>query len=221
VSVQILAHRGWWLGPDEKNSRGAFERALAAGHGIETDVRDCDGELVISHDMPHRNLRGPLMTLAQFLELYASYPGRPTLALNIKADGLQEPMQAALTPHAITSYFVFDMSVPDTLGWLRRGMTVFTRRSEFETGSSLDARAQGFWLDAFEAPHVRAADIVDTIKAGKRAAVVSPELHGKRHLQAWAEWHDVLALLTAAERSNVMLCTDLPGEASRYFGTLD
>jgi hypothetical protein len=180
-------------------------------------VRDCDGELVISHDMPRRASTEPPMTLAQFLDLYTSYPGRPTLALNIKADGLHEPMQAALAARRITSYFVFDMSVPDTLGWLRRGMPVFTRRSEFETGSSLDAKAQGFWLDAFETPYVRGADIAATIKAGKEAAVVSPELHGKPHLEAWAEWRGVLASLTVGERGSVWLCTDFPGEAEAYF----
>ena len=42
---EVRAHRGWWLTPAEKNSKAAFERALAAGYGIETDVRDCDGEL--------------------------------------------------------------------------------------------------------------------------------------------------------------------------------
>jgi glycerophosphoryl diester phosphodiesterase len=215
--MQILAHRGWWLQPGEKNSRAAFEQALAAGYGIETDVRDCDGELVISHDMPRQASAEPPMTLAQFLDLYASYPSRPMLALNVKADGLHEPMQAALAARAITSYFVFDMSVPDTLGWLRRGMPVFTRHSEFETGSSLDARAQGFWLDAFETPYVRGVDIVAAIKAGKRAAVVSPELHGKPHLEAWAEWRDALVSLTAGERSHVLLCTDFPGEAASYF----
>ena len=219
--MEILAHRGWWLQPGDKNSKAAFERALAAGYGIETDVRDCDGELVISHDMPRRASAEPLMTIAAFLDLYTSYPGRPTLALNVKADGLHEPVQAALTARAITSYFVFDMSVPDTLGWLRRDMPVFTRRSEFETGSSLDGRARGFWLDSFETPYVRAADIAATIKAGKRAAIVSPELHGKPHLEAWAEWGGVLASLTAVERGNVLLCTDFPGEAESYFAGRD
>jgi hypothetical protein len=215
--MEVLAHRGWWLQAGEKNSKAAFERALAAGYGIETDVRDCDGELVISHDMPRRTSAHRPMTLAEFLDMYAGYPGRPTLAINIKADGLQEPVQAALSAHAVSSYFVFDMSVPDTLGWLRRGMPVFTRRSEFEPGSMLDARAQGFWLDAFEAPHVRAGDVVATVKSGRRAAVVSPELHGKPHDKAWAEWREVLGALTAGERGNVLLCTDLPGEAANYF----
>ena len=219
--MQILAHRGWWLQPGEKNSKAAFERALAAGYGIETDVRDCDGELVISHDMPRRAAAQPPQTLPAFLDLYASFPGRPTLALNVKADGLHEPMHAALATRRITSYFVFDMSVPDTLGWLRRGMSVFTRRSEFETGSSLDAQAQGFWLDAFETPYVPSADVAAAVRAGKQAAVVSPELHGKPHLQAWAEWRGVLASLTAGQQGNVLLCTDFPGHAERYFAGLD
>ena len=48
--MQILAHRGRWRSPSEKNSEGAFRAALSAGYGIETDIRDFDGRLVISHD---------------------------------------------------------------------------------------------------------------------------------------------------------------------------
>lgn len=86
--MRMLAHRGWWLSPDEKNAKSAFVRALADGHGIETDVRDIDGELVVSHDMPRRSVAADRqMSLDAFLDLYVSFPGRPMLALNIKATG--------------------------------------------------------------------------------------------------------------------------------------
>jgi glycerophosphoryl diester phosphodiesterase len=51
---RILAHRGYWLEPGEKNSLSAFRRAFEGGFGIETDIRDLDGELVVSHDPPTR-----------------------------------------------------------------------------------------------------------------------------------------------------------------------
>jgi glycerophosphoryl diester phosphodiesterase len=47
-----IAHRGLWSpdGPPE-NSLGAFQAAIAAGYGIELDVRlSADGEAVVFHD---------------------------------------------------------------------------------------------------------------------------------------------------------------------------
>ena len=50
--IAILAHRGFWTEPAEKNSREALERAFREGFGIETDIRDRNGALVVSHDPP-------------------------------------------------------------------------------------------------------------------------------------------------------------------------
>jgi hypothetical protein len=49
--IKILAHRGQWNLPEKKNSLSAFERAFSNGYGIETDIRDYKGELVISHNI--------------------------------------------------------------------------------------------------------------------------------------------------------------------------
>ena len=49
--MEIIAHRGFWISAEEKNTQTAFLRALENGFGIETDLRDFDGTLVISHDM--------------------------------------------------------------------------------------------------------------------------------------------------------------------------
>jgi hypothetical protein len=218
VDVEFLAHRGWWVLASEKNSFGAFQKAFAAGYGIETDVRDCAGDLVISHDMPTLVAESDRqMRLDALLDLYCSYPTRPTLALNVKSDGLMAPFRSALSTRGITQYFVFDMSVPDTLGYLNQSMRVFTRRSEFETGSILDDRAQGLWLDAFERPYVTVSDIRNGIASGRPVAIVSPELHRKPHAPAWEQWRGLYRGLSARERSLFMLCTDFPGEAEAYF----
>ena len=50
--MKILSHRGYWNNLTEKNSKSAFRRSFQLGFGTETDVRDLNGELVISHDMP-------------------------------------------------------------------------------------------------------------------------------------------------------------------------
>jgi glycerophosphoryl diester phosphodiesterase len=215
-SLIILAHRGWWLKPDEKNSRLALGRAFENGFGVETDIRDLNGELVVSHDMPVAGHDGLLFD--DFLDLYSKSGANTVLALNVKSDGLAGAMLKSLDAFGVKNYFVFDMSVPDTLGYLSNGMRVFTRRSEFEQGSTLDARAEGLWLDSFEEAFVSCTLIRESVAAEKFSAVVSPELHRKPHLQAWDTWRAMLRTLSEEERARVMLCTDFPDAARACFG---
>lgn len=211
----VLAHRGWWTDPSEKNSLGAMARAFDSGFGVETDIRDLDGELVVAHDMPRRG--SGVVPFSALLDLYKRYPAQPWLALNVKADGLSRLLGQVLADNGISNYFVFDMSVPDTLGYLDLGMRVLTRRSEFETGSVMDARAQGLWLDAFEEPYVPAGVLKRAMAEGGLSVLVSPELHRKPHLEAWARWRTVWREAAAPLRSGSMICTDYPGEAREFF----
>ncbi|MCV0383306.1 MAG: hypothetical protein K5799_07575 [Erythrobacter sp.] len=209
--MEILAHRGWWQTSLEKNARVAIERALSSGYGIETDLRDCRGQIVISHDMSDSESNYEL-TFEQLLEICEGVPGQPMLALNIKADGLARPVAEMLAGRRVR-YFVFDMSVPDTLAYIENGVTAFTRRSEYERTSPLDRKTQGLWLDAFESPYVPVSDILEAAQTGQSFAIVSPELHGKPHQEAWASWREVLAKHDSA----AMLCTDLPDAAAAFF----
>lgn len=202
----VLAHRGWWTRPEERNTEAAFERALAAGFGLELDVRDRDGRLVISHDPPV----GSVPDLAALLAMFDRY-GRPgPLAINIKSDGLQAPLAQMLAPLAPTDFFVFDMSIPDTLGYLRAGLPVFTRQSEHEPVPALIERAGGVWMDCFEGDWIEAAAIRAHTGAGRAVALVSPELHRRPHRAAWQAWRP-------ADGPGVMLCTDHPAEAREFF----
>src|SRR6185436_7788819 len=140
-------HRGWWESAAEKNSSLAFEKALRGGFGIETDIRDCMGRLVISHDPP---ATADLMTLDDFARLYRETKSDAPLALNIKADGLQAGVLDCLARHDIGNYFVFDMAVPDALGFLGRGAPTFTRQSKYEEPPSFYEQAAGVWVDCFD-----------------------------------------------------------------------
>ena len=51
--MKIIAHRGFWKKPEKQNTLGAFYAAIKKGFGIETDVRDYKGKLVISHNVPN------------------------------------------------------------------------------------------------------------------------------------------------------------------------
>jgi len=211
--MNIIAHRGHWLKSSEQNTESAFRRALSGNFGIETDLRDHCGEIVISHDMA----RDDAMQFDKFLEIYRSYDTQPMLALNIKADGLHKRLAASLLRFKIRNYFFFDMSIPDSLGYFYDKLNVFTRRSEFETGSRLDDRAMGFWLDSFELEFVEPSSIYQAITEGHSVAVVSPELHRKAHEGAWAAWRAVHLDLPKSMRAQFMLCTDLPNEAEHFF----
>ncbi|MCS6267372.1 MAG: hypothetical protein H2174_07375 [Vampirovibrio sp.] len=219
----ILAHRGWWEAPEERNTQQAFVKALQAGFGIETDIRDLDGQLVIAHDMP--TLVSAPMSVARFFELYnqhtATHTIAPMLALNIKCDGLTAPLKQLLEAYNIQRYFVFDMSIPDTLHYTRTGLNTFTRWSDIEPAPLLLEDCQGIWIDAFYSDWVSfplsLPKVDSSVLAHKRLCLVSPELHKRSAYQAvWQQWQQQLAIakLTA---DNVLLCTDFPMEAFTFF----
>jgi len=202
----ILAHRGDWRTLDEHNALPAFARAFASGWGVELDVRDRDGELVVSHDPA--SAESP--ALAAVLDLYRAAPRAGPLAVNVKADGLQRRLAGVLRD----GDFLFDMSVPDAVVSLKHGLPVFTRHSDVEPDPVLYASSEGVWLDDFfDGRFVTEERIGAHLAAGKRVAVVSPELHGRDRESAWAEWltWDVWS------SPEVLLCTDAPADAEEVF----
>lgn len=209
----ILSHRGYWRTAAEKNTSAAFERSFSLGFGTETDLRDCSRQLVIAHDPP-----GPdALPAAAFLAMHARWAQkqRLPLALNVKADGLQDLLLGVVGSAMPADAFVFDMSIPDTLHWLRRGVPVFVRHSDVEPEPVLYAPAAGVWLDAFHDDWWDAAVVQRHLDAGKRVCVVSPELHRREPRRAW----DRLAALSSAP--GLMLCTDEPELAMEALGHAD
>ena len=203
--MRLLAHRGWWREPAERNTPGAFERAWSRGWGIETDLRDHLGSLVVSHDPPREGAE----SFENIVRKHARMAPHTPLALNIKADGLATAVAAAVA--SLKTCFVFDMSLPDTLLYLRTAVPVFLRLSEYEPETALLDRAAGVWLDAFEREWWTADTVRTLIRRGKAVAVVSPELHGRPHLPAWA------ALKPLRTEDGLMLCTDHPEAAEAFF----
>jgi len=208
-AVQVLSHRGLWREAREKNTMGAFRRSFEAGFGAETDLRDRLGELVVSHDPATRE--SP--TADDLFALYREAGGALPLALNLKADGLQDLLRDALARHGVSNYFVFDMSVPDAVQCVRKGLRAYTRHSEHEPAPALYAESEGVWLDAFTRDWFTADDVRRHLAAGKRVCVVSPELHGRDPAAQWA----ALRPLVREAGGALMLCTDRPEEAVAFF----
>lgn len=206
--MQFLAHRGAWLARYEQNTAHALRKALLSGWGIETDIRDLNGELVVSHDMPYSGI----LTAAQFFDDYLASKTDAMLALNIKSDGLATSLNKLLEARNITRYFCFDMSVPDMLSYLRLAMPAAARLSEYEGEGPLSEAATALWVDGFNHLNLEKEQLVRWLKQGKQVCLVSPELHGRDPSELWQQ----LSRLPDEIRlnANLMLCTDNPAVAS-------
>jgi glycerophosphoryl diester phosphodiesterase len=208
--MELLSHRGFWKTANEKNTKAANELSFRNGWGIETDIRDYDNQLVISHDIAVNNSYSTEFLLEQYKECLS----KATLALNIKADGLSAKLKALLEKYEISEYFVFDMSIPETLRYLDLDMNVFIRYSEYEDANKeLYDRSKGIWLDAFKKEWYDNNFVNLHLENNKKIAIVSSELHGRKEEGLWQlikenDWY---------KSSKILLCTDIPDKAKTYF----
>jgi len=203
----IISHRGFWDSIDEKNTEKAFNRSFKFGFGTETDVRDCAGKLVISHDMP----LGGEMSLSHYISLFAD--NDLLIALNIKSDGMSDLISQKMSKYNKKKWFVFDMSIPDMKAHIDCGNPVFSRMSEVESQPIWLDYSEGVWLDSFEYEWYDLNLIKDLISKGKRVCIVSSELHGREYTDLWN------MLLPLAGEENLILCTDHPKKADFFFKT--
>jgi glycerophosphoryl diester phosphodiesterase len=207
----ILAHRGCWDRTVKKNSFEALKIALDSGFGIETDFRDCNGVIVVSHDPP----KGDVLKARALFELYANLGAKGRIGLNIKADGLQKTLLGLLFESGLPleTCYAFDMSVPDARSYIVHGFPTYTRLSEYETEPPLLNLSNGVWVDDFTGNFAQVAEAKKILATGLRACIVSPELHGRDHLVLWNE------IFAAGLHENPLfeLCTDFPRAAHDFF----
>ncbi len=207
--MEIVAHRGLWERPEEKNSWDALVSAVNEGFGLETDLRDKESKIVISHDMPS----GKVIYAEDFFEAYSDAGCKGTLALNIKADGLANELEQLLLSYEINEYFVFDMSVPDTMAYFRAGLSCFSRFSEFEYSRALNQKSSGIWLDELESEWVTSSTISACLEEVERVCLVSPELHSRPYQRRWS----AIKQISTIERAKMLICTDFPLKARERF----
>ncbi len=207
--MKIISHRGYWTADKEKNSLEAFQRSLASGFGIETDLRDYNQQLVISHDIAGASC----IAAEKFFEICQNINSSLTLALNIKSDGLQQKLNELLNKYQISNYFVFDMNTPDALIYLKSGFNTFTRQSDYENQPHFYQQAHGVWMDSFEKDWINRDDIQFHLKQDKMVCLVSPELHQRDHMLFWQK----LAAMPAINNPHIFLCTDYPNKAKEFF----
>jgi hypothetical protein len=208
--MKFIAHRGFWYKPEEKNTFEAFERAIINGFGIETDFRDCNGQLIISHDVPiHLN-----STAFDFIKLIKKSPPNLLHAINIKSDGIHSMIKNCFSIIEHDQYFVFDMSIPDALSYINSKLPFFVRCSEYEeVNSYLLDNSKGVWLDSFNSDWFDQNLINSFFILNKIVCIVSPELHKRPYLHMWKFLKDY----DFHKYNDIFLCTDYPQQAKEFF----
>ena len=209
----ILAHRGLWSEPNEQNSLGALVNAVRMGFGVETDVRDSNSEIVISHDPTVGGTK-----LRDFFEFLQGPEIGPVVALNVKADGLLSLFEPTVASTLPDGSFFFDMSAPETLRYRKANFPTAVRISDYEKMSDLEKfgsnNSRAIWLDSFDSDWWLDVTAGDLVPDEWTAYVVSPELHGREPSVAWQrlqerDWED----------RAFGICTDYPMEFLEFMGS--
>lgn len=213
LANKLISHRGAWSKREDQNSNHSLMDALSSGFGVETDLRDVNGSVGISHDPIDDTKRKTHESFLQFVETAKEHHFRGPLALNIKCDGLQElHIQESL--EGLSNFFFFDMSIPEQVRYARVGLPFAIRVSEFESfESSLlikkISKPAAIWLDGFDSDWF--LDPAEWGMLKKRSellpiVIVSPELHGRDSART------IEAFLEEKDNPNILLCTDMADE---------
>lgn len=231
--LNIIEHRGgWYESPNtvqSQNTAAAFLNSFKRKNGIEFDVRDMSGDLVISHDTPN----GIEMTLTELILLYQQHGHNSFLSINIKSSGLAKKLKMVLQRFSISNYFVFDLAIPDLIEYRKEGLNYFLRESDLEKDPAialpyLYKNATGIWLDQFlKSDHYASWITVKTFKKhldnNMKIVIVSPELHpwGRDEKILHAAWQHYKSAITELSLDcttpDISLCTDFPVEANLFF----
>jgi len=208
--MEIICHRGYFDSSSDQNGLPAFEKAFKNGFGIETDIRDYNSQIVISHGIPNGNEP----TLEKLLEIYKKIGKNLPIALDIKSSELQEPLSKLLEKYEIENYFLFDMAIPDAIKYTKiDDIKIYTRQSEYEMTPNLYKESSGIWMDEFYDDWIDIKHIEKHIKNNKQIALVSPELHGKDHIKRWSAWKKIEQKLDY----RLSICVNYPNEANLFF----
>lgn len=207
--MEIIAHRGLWEKPYEKNSFEALIKSLDQGFGIETDIRDFKNKIVISHDPAS----GKEIEFKKLLTDYENKKYSNFLALNIKSDGIQQEAYSLIKKFKIKRYAFFDQSVPELFHCHSLGSNYLSRLSDIEPHMHLYDNSYGVWVDSFEEFRTDVQIFDKILGDGKILCFVSPELHGRPYMEVWKWIHNFNKIRNA----RVAICTDHPLEAEVFF----
>lgn len=222
--IDILAHRANLAGPNpaSENSLTATAMALAAGFGLETDLRrDSQGRFYIAHD---RAAWSEANALDRYVELFHSHPAC-SVAMNVKELGYEDELIALQCSGALGTasfYFDFELLEPHSPGAAQRKLRALPNGAQTRLAARLSDRGESLaqclripaeivWADEFDALWL-AVDYVQAVhRAGRAFYVISPELHGFDPEARRRRWDDF------RQWGIDGLCTDYALEAREFF----
>jgi hypothetical protein len=143
--------------------------------GIEVDVRERGGRLVVVHDA---------FAEGTAFDGWLDHYRHALLVVNTKEEGLIAEVLRRLADRGVDDAFLLGPDPGEALPWLDAGeRRIAVRVSEVHhpgTAHALAGRAGWVWLDAFHDGFPVDADVVRALKAdGYRICLVSPELYGR------------------------------------------
>ncbi len=183
-----------------RNTRAELE-ATPRELGIEVDIRSQGDDLVIHHD--------PFVVGERFEDWLQAY-AHGTLILNVKEEGLETHVLAAVAAEGIENFFFLDQSFPFLIRTARAGeRRCAVRVSEYETldtALALAGMIEWAWVDCFTKFPLCRAEAESLQAAGFRLCLVSPELQGRET----SEIADMRRLLANRGIRAEAVCTKAP-----------
>lgn len=171
-------------------------------HGVEVDIRSYGDDLIIHHD--------PFVSGNSFEEWVSEYKNG-TLILNVKEEGLEQPVIQLMEKYGIEDYFFLDQSFPFLIKWSNLGVhRTSVRVSEFEsleTALTLAGKVDWVWVDCFTRFPLSTEESKRLKQAGFKLCLVSPELHGR---DAEKEIPELIQLLEELKIIPEAVCTKRP-----------
>ncbi|OJV64461.1 MAG: hypothetical protein BGO41_12655 [Clostridiales bacterium 38-18] len=149
-------------------------KQLPHEYGVEIDLRDEGGELILSHD--------PFRTGDRFEDYLKEYH-HGTMILNIKSERIEHKVKTLLDQFQIKDYFFLDSSFPMIFLLANQGeRQVALRYSEFEgldTIRTMAGKVDWVWVDCFTKLPINHEIFLELKALGYKLCLVSPELQGR------------------------------------------
>lgn len=170
---KCIAHR-----VNELNDEIA-ERIFKDADGIEFDIRDSNGELIVHHDAFAKP-----ETCQLFDDFLEHCPTDKLYIVNVKAEGIEERVIAALTKRGIHNFFLLDCGLPAMYKLSQKGerrlAIRFSEYESLETVRLMKDRVQWVWVDVFSVLPLTTQSIQQIRDWGLKICLVSPELQGQQ-----------------------------------------
>ena len=145
--MKIICHRGLWKTQKQQNQLDACLKAAKEFDGLEIDLKNRNGQIVLSHD-PITSKESPI-ELVDLLKELKKIKVEPMIAFNIKEDGLGPNLKTIIDRFKCRDYFCFDLSRPEELKYQSIGLKVFQRFGDNDPWQKNHSFSEGLVIDVY------------------------------------------------------------------------